>query len=101
MFARGGRLVALADVDRDLRKLLEGFGPTRKSHHPEYPFWRLRHDGLWELTNAGKVVSRRGNTDARKSELLKHDVHGGFPQEVYDALRRDSRQKSGRAALCN
>lgn len=86
-----GRLVAFADVDRELRKLLEEFGPTRKSHHPEYPFWRLRNDGLWELTNAEHVVSRRGSTDARKSELLKYDVHGGFPQDVYDALRRDSR----------
>ena len=84
------RLVSYADVDRHLRNLLEEFGPARKSLHPEYPFWRLCNDHLWELTNAENVVLRKGNTDARKSELLKHDVHGGFPQDIYDALCKDS-----------
>jgi len=39
-----GRLISYADVDRDLKKLLIEFGPTRKTYHPEYPFWRLQND---------------------------------------------------------
>ncbi len=42
------RSIHYAKVDRDLRTLLAGFGPSRKSYHPEYPFWRLQKDGLWE-----------------------------------------------------
>ena len=44
---REGRLIAYSDVDRDLRNLLLEFGPTRRSYHPEYPFWRLQNDGIW------------------------------------------------------
>jgi len=88
---REGRLIPFCEIDRDLRKLLEEFGPTRKSYHTEYPFWRLRNDRLWELTNAENVETRKGNTDAKKSELLKHDVHGGFPEEIYQRLSQDRR----------
>ena len=85
-----GRLIPFADVDRDLKKLLIEFGPTRKSYHPEYPFWRLRNDGIWELQNAEKVVKRKSSTDAKKSELLRHNVKGGFTEEVYEQISGNS-----------
>lgn len=85
------RLIPFAQVDPDLRQLLREFGPSRKSYHPEYPFWRLQNDHLWELTNTGSVQTRKGNTDARKSELLKFDVHGGFPEEIWASLKKDRR----------
>jgi putative restriction endonuclease len=40
------RMVAYAQVDRDLGKLLTKFGPRRQSYHPEYPFWRPQNDDL-------------------------------------------------------
>jgi putative restriction endonuclease len=33
--------IPFAEVSRDLTELLKEFGPFRKSHHSEYPFWRL------------------------------------------------------------
>lgn len=60
----------------------------RKSYHPEYPFWRLQNDGVWELYGAEGVSARQSNSDAKKSELLKHGVTGAFPRSVYEALRR-------------
>jgi predicted restriction endonuclease len=45
------RLIPFAEVDVDLRSLLLEFGPERKAYHPEYPFWRLQNDGIWELIN--------------------------------------------------
>lgn len=84
-----GRFVSYFDVDRDLKRLLVEFGPNRKSWHPEYPFWRLRNDGLWELRNAEKVEIRKSSTDAKKSELLRYDVKGGFPKELHDLLSRN------------
>jgi putative restriction endonuclease len=64
---REPRMVAYAEVDRDLGKLLMEFGPRRQSYHPEYPFWRLQNDELWELSNAEGLSTRRGNTDAKKA----------------------------------
>lgn len=81
------RLIPFADVERDLRSLLLEFGPERKACHPEYPFWRLQNDGIWELTNIEHVQTRIGHTDGKKSELLKYDVNGGFKPEVFDLLR--------------
>ena len=84
-----GRLMPYAEVDRDLRKLLAEFGPSRKSYHPEYPFWRLQNDGLWEVMDAEDLQLRQSSTDARKSELIKYDVQGGFTKEVQDLLCSD------------
>jgi putative restriction endonuclease len=83
------RMIAYAEVDRDLGKLLVEFGPPRQSVHPEYPFWRLQNDGLWELSRTEGLTTRRGNTDAKKSELLAHHVEGGFPPEVHEELTRN------------
>jgi putative restriction endonuclease len=65
------------------------FGPPRQRSHPEYPFWRLQNDGLWEVPDSAKLVRRRSNTDPKKSELIAHRVVGGFPEAVFDAFRQD------------
>ena len=56
------RMVEYAKVDADLGKLLIEFGPRRQSYHPEYPFWRLQNDRLWELTRTEGLTTRRGDT---------------------------------------
>lgn len=81
------RLIAYPVIDEKLKQLLFEFGPTRKSYHPEYPFWRLQNDGIWELTNTDNVTTRTGNTDAKKSELIKFNVHGGFTKNIYQFLK--------------
>ncbi|GAB6146020.1 phosphorothioated DNA-binding restriction endonuclease [Desulfocicer niacini] len=80
------RFISFSDVDQKLTQMLSEFGPTRKSYRPEYPFWRLQNDGFWELTNIKKMTFQEGNTDAKKSELIKYNVHGGFTKEIYDFL---------------
>lgn len=87
---REERLISYSKVDRDLKKLLIEFGPFRKSYHPEYPFWRLQNDNVWELKGAEKVTARKGNTDAKKSELIKYDVHGGFTEKIILQLLKDN-----------
>jgi putative restriction endonuclease len=83
------RMIPYAEVDRELGKLLIEFGPRRQSYHPEYPFWRLQNDGLWKVSPSEGLTSRSSNTDAKKSELLEHNVHGGFLPEIYDTLSQD------------
>ena len=85
---RDERLISYADVDRDLRELLIEFGPQRQSYHPDYPFWRLQNDGVWELSNAERLDVPKGK-DAKKTDLLRYDVHGGFKKEIYHKVIKD------------
>jgi putative restriction endonuclease len=87
-FMRGKELISFQDVDRDLTRLLKQFGPRRKSIHVEYPFWRLQNDGLWCVTADAVLESRKSNTDAKKSELLKKNAKGSFPNDVKRILRQ-------------
>lgn len=79
-------MIPYVEVDRVLHDLLLEYGPERKSYHPEYPFWRLQNDGIWELSTVERLELRRSNTDAKRSELLKHGVAGGFTEEIYNLL---------------
>jgi putative restriction endonuclease len=85
------RAIPYSEVDPALQQLLRAFGPSRKSYHSEYPFWRLQYDGIWEIQGADQVASRQSNTDAKKSDLLKYDVSGGFPKPIYQRLRDNPR----------
>ena len=85
------RMIPYAEIAQDLKKLLIEFGPSRKSYHPEYPFWRLQADGIWELENTENVGLRAANTDAKKRDLLKHHVYGGLLPQIYKQLLSDKR----------
>ena len=79
------RMTSYREVDEHLDKLLREFGPYRKVVHTDFPFWRLRGDGVWTLEGAEQVrVTTSG--DAYRSDLLDHDVRGGFPEEIHDTL---------------
>jgi putative restriction endonuclease len=83
------RFIPYIEVDEKLKQLLVDFGPTRKSYHPEYPFWRLQNDGIWELKNAEEVGLRSGNTDAKRGDLIIHHVLGGFRKDIFDMVASD------------
>lgn len=82
------KLIPYSDIDIKLRELLEEFGPTRKSCHPEYPFWRLQKDGIWEVHGADKVTLTNSG-DARKSDLINGDFVGSFPEKIRTELTRN------------
>ena len=83
-------------VDERLGQLLREFGPPRKSVHTEFPFWRLQSDGVWVLDRADQV-SVTNSGDAHKSALLRANVRGGLPEDIYDTLRAN-RQLASRIA---
>src|ERR1044071_7213611 len=90
--ARGNdRLIDFNEIERPLANLLRNYGPARKSVHPEYPFWHLQRDLLWEVSGVDRLMRRTGGTLPLKSELIKHRVSGGFPEEIYGLLRKDRR----------
>jgi putative restriction endonuclease len=85
--AGADRLLRFNDIEKPLTGLLSDFGPPRRSPHPEYPFWRLRNDGIWEVPRHSELKLKR-NSDPLKSELLGLRIEGGFPEEIYTVLSR-------------
>jgi putative restriction endonuclease len=81
--------VSFKEIDGPLTSLLKEFGPSRKSHHPEYPFWYLQNDGVWTLHAADDLKARKGKKQPQKSEFLAHNVTGEFSPDVQAALRAD------------
>ena len=87
---RGGeRMIPYVEADTALRELLREFGPVRRSFHPEYPFWRMQRDGVWEVQSQGPLRPRTGNTDPPRGELLRKESTGGFPQAIDAAFRQN------------
>src|ERR1017187_1935683 len=82
------RLQEFSDLEPDLKRLLTDFGPPRQSVHPEYPFWRLQRDGIWEVTCSAGLKTRNSNTDPLKSELRKLRVKGGFTETLFYTLQK-------------
>jgi putative restriction endonuclease len=87
------RLLAFTEIEAPLRKLLEAFGPSRRAHHPEYPFWYLRTDGLWEVEEPTPLRRRKKGGDASgnppATELRRQNTKGGLPSDLYEAVRAD------------
>jgi putative restriction endonuclease len=82
--------LAFADVEPELTALLKEFGPPRHSVHPEYPFWRLRNDGVWVVESDQPMKPRASNNDVLKSELIAQRATGEFSPGVKAALTADA-----------
>ena len=88
-FQGGEDAVTYEVVDTKLRSLLEEFGPRSKSYHPEYPFWYLRNDGLWEIDSTKALKPRKASTQPTRRELLDKEATGFFPEAIQKLLKKD------------
>lgn len=79
------RLARYQDLETPLRELLKRFGRPRRAHHPEYPFGRLRKDGLWEIPEAGSLPATSSG-DLHRNALVERAATGGFPEALHDLL---------------
>lgn len=95
------RLVPFRELEEPLVNLLRAYGPPSfaKRIHPEYPFWGLKSDGLWEVPGGSKLPFRKGGHCPTLEATKK--VSGGLPRDVYDLLRKrdDVVQELGRILL--
>jgi len=89
-YSRGApREFRYLDIESDLARLLQKFGPPRKSYHPEFPFYHLKNDGIWTLQDAELMEKRQGASSPKKSELVRQNPPAGITSEVYHALTSD------------
>jgi hypothetical protein len=49
-------------------ELLQEFGPPRKAYHPEYSFWFLRSEGIWEVEPATGWITKKGGSSPAKAD---------------------------------
>ena len=73
-------------VEAELGRLLSDYGPPRQTQHPEFPFWRLARDGVWEIDRP-QLVGLSASGDPHVRDLHEHDIRGGLLASDYDALR--------------
>jgi putative restriction endonuclease len=90
--SRGVTTLPFAECEGKLTELLREFGPSRRSYHPEYPFWRLRNDGIWTVTwdgmAHGGLPSRASNNDPPRSALRAAHAIGAFPEDLQRQLQQ-------------
>jgi len=85
---RGGtRLRLFEEVEPQLTRALKLFGPAGRVATPQYPFWRLQHDGLWEVESDGQMVLRRSSDDPTKKALIEKRARAGFKSDYFVSLR--------------
>ena len=82
------RFINYKEVDEKLKKLLKEFGPTRKSYHPELPFFHLQNDGIWELSgdHEKSIAELNKMNKASKTFFLNKNISGGFKEEIFQKL---------------
>ena len=83
------RLLPYSEVDEKLGRLLREFGPKRKKYRPEFPFWRLQNDGVWEISDAHGIKVSPGG-DVNRGDLVRFEVAGGFTEGIAQQLQTDS-----------
>jgi putative restriction endonuclease len=84
------RLLPFSELNSKLIELLHDFGRPQKSYRPEYPFWRMQKDGIWEVKSPEPVEWQLTSSgDAKKSQLMQFNAYGGFPEKIYNLLKKD------------
>ena len=82
------RLIAYSDIEKKLGELLQEFSPWKSSNRPEFPFWRLRNDEVWEVSDEDKIRQTKSG-DAYINDLRRYEVSGGFIEPIALCLRND------------
>jgi putative restriction endonuclease len=80
------RLQAFRAIEPKLKEALLRFGLSTTSVSPQYPFWRLKNDGLAVVEPEGPYEIRKQSADPTKSSLLKLGAEGGLTNGYYDLL---------------
>ena len=87
--AGDGSRVRFEEIYARLAALLYEFGPHRKSHHPEYPFWHLQADGFWEVQDAAAFPIKKAGHSPTKRTLLARNATGYVPDKLWEAVVND------------
>ncbi len=91
------RLASFDTVHHELTRLIRLFGPHHRSVPTAYPFWRMQHDGLWEIDRPD-IVRLDSSGNAHVSSLRELGIRGGLTEPIYKTFQ-DDQDLAWRAAL--
>jgi len=83
------QFLSYTEIEEKLSSLIYEFAPYSKAIRPQYPFWRLKNDSIWNLINAEEIQEISKSGDVNKNTLIKYNVMGGFTDEIYLKLKED------------
>lgn len=93
------RFFEFSEIDEPLRKLLVDFGPARRTHHSELPFWHLASDGMWELRNIDLPKSTIGSASAKRKMLIGNRALGGLTSACYEQIKNPGTMRTAVQAI--
>jgi putative restriction endonuclease len=79
--------LAYREIERPLKDLLRDFGRPQGPFRPEYPFFYLQSDGVWELETFPHLPP--GKYTPTPGLFRDWEERGGFPAETFQAFRED------------
>lgn len=83
------RMIPFSVADRALKRLFSDFYLAGlESGNTHYPFGKLENDRLWEVEKS-KELKRTSVGHLLKAELFEKNIHGGFKEDIYQALIND------------
>ena len=82
------QLIPYTEMEKKLAELLIKFGTSKSKPRPHYPFWRLREDSVWRVTDA-HLIRETKSGDAYIKDLKRYCVSGGFQEEIAHHLQND------------
>ena len=85
---RENQLIPYTEIEKELAELLSEFGTGQSKPRPHYPFWRLREDNVWKVTDAD-LIEETPSGDAYITDLKRHKVSGGFHEIIANHLQSD------------
>jgi putative restriction endonuclease len=62
----GANAFYFTDLEEPLERALKSCGPDAKSVHPEYPYWHLAGDKIWEIDKAESFLIKKKQGPTRK-----------------------------------
>lgn len=78
------------EIEAQLLDLLKCFGPKRTHYYPNMPFWRLKNDGFWQLTNIENCINiNNPSKEPTGRQLALSQVYGGFDEPSYQYLKKN------------
>ena len=83
----GNTSVGFNDIYKPVEKILKSILPHRQKVNSLYPFWYLRSDGIWQISDISKLTQRKGKAEPLKSELKRFNIQAGFTEEVISLYR--------------
>lgn len=83
------QLIPYTEIAEKLAELLRAFGTDQSKPRPHYPFWRLREDNVWKVTDAN-LIRETSSGDAYITDLKRYSVSGSFHEKIVHHLQQDS-----------